>query len=970
VELTGTTSVSGSPPPGVVESTTVFSPAQAMRDTSTVSGTAAAAGGLLERDRELAEIRAMLADAARGRGSILVISGEAGIGKTRLLGEARRIAAEVGLEVADGRGGQVERELPWGLVRQLLDPILAELDDVARERLFGGAATPAGSVFGSIERNGTPQPAAVIYGLYWVLVALAADRPVALLVDDAHWADDESLRLLAFLATRIQGLRAAFVVAVRSADPDANRATLLELLASPEVANLHLGPLSRHASERVIAEILGGPFGDALVEACHRATHGNPFLLSELVRQLAVDGIDPAAGEIPDLEQLRAPTIVRSILLRLARLSGDAVGFARAVAVLGDGCAASAAAALAELDPDAAARAHGELTRARILVDGSQPEFVHPLVRSTLYEELPAAERSRWHGRAARALAKMGAAPSDVVPYLLEAEPGSDPWARETLRSAASTAMDRGAPRLAARLLDRARREAVDPRPSPRLLLELGQAEFAAAGREGLAALREALAAADDERTVADTALELGRALHALGSHPQAAEVYEHATGRLEDSSELHDLLRAHFIYTGLQDGTNRRRAIAALGEAMAEPRASGPAADIIDAVGAFAMVASGAPGSAEAAERALADGWLLEQRSPAVAFAAIALTCNDHLDRAAAIWERALADGRSTGERPWASFAACFRAQVALRAGDLAVAETAARESVEAADLWDLTPPDPASFLCQALLERGHPDEAELVLESSGYDRELPSRQGYNQLLFARARLHTACGRHAEAIADLRELGARLERASISNPAVFPWRSALARLLATKAPDEAAELANGELGSARAFGASRAIGIALIGCAFAARGSEQVGLLEEAAGVLAGSPAELDRAQAVVELGAALRRTGHERDARKVLRDGVAAAQRLGATTIAERGREELITAGARPRRDALRGRDALTAAETRVARLAAEGRTNPEIAQELFVVLRTVETHLTSVYRKLEISSRAELTEALARS
>ncbi len=214
----------------------------------------------------------------------------------------------------------------------------------------------------------------------------------------------------------------------------------------------------------------------------------------------------------------------------------------------------------------------------------------------------------------------------------------------------------------------------------------------------------------------------------------------------------------------------------------------------------------------------------------------------------------------------------------------------------------------------------------------------------------------------------DLRELGRRLERQTILNPAAFGWRSLLARALAGSDPEEAEELATAELQAARAFGAPRAIAIALQALAVVARGDAQIELLREAVDVLDGSPARLERARATVGLGAALRRQGHNREAREVLRDGLDQARRCGADALSERASEELRTAGARPRRDALRGRDALTASEARVARMAADGMTNREIAEALFVVLRTVETHLTSVYRKLEIGSRAELGPALA--
>lgn len=255
-------------------------------------------------------------------------------------------------------------------------------------------------------------------------------------------------------------------------------------------------------------------------------------------------------------------------------------------------------------------------------------------------------------------------------------------------------------------------------------------------------------------------------------------------------------------------------------------------------------------------------------------------------------------------------------------------------------------------------------------LLEDSGYERSLPERQGYQVLLFSRARLRLAQSRIQGAVADLRELGRRVEELGIVNPAAFPWRSTLAIALASSAPDEAAELTAIELKRARGFGAPRALGIALRGAALASSGSAQLELLSESVQVLAGSRAKLELARSHVDLGAALRRNGHRADAREVLREGLVEAERCHAHALVGRARDELRTAGAGPQRGELRGRDVLTASETRIARMAATGMTNPQIAQTLFVTRRTVETHLTSAYRKLAIATRDQLQAALERT
>lgn len=924
---------------------------------------------LLERERELATVRESVEAAGAGEGAMVLVAGAGGIGKTRLLDEAAELARASGAGALRARGGAVERDLPWGLVRQLFDPALAELDQSDRDGLFGGAGGLARSVFGGAPPAGEAATlASAAYGLYWVLVGLAERQPIVAIVDDVHWADEESLRWLAFLAPRIAGLPATIVAGLRTGEADAGRAALVELEAEPAVRRIEPAALSPAAAALLIEHAAGQAPEPGFVAACHEASGGNPFLLQELVRQLAAERIAPMDANASRVASLRPSTISRSVLLRLARLPESSAALARAVAVLGSGHELRDLGALARLDAAEAASASDALADAGVLTAEATPGFVHPLIREAVYGELAPAERSRWHGRAATVLAGARAAPSDVVPHLLEARPGSDPWARATLREAGNTALGRGAADLAARLLRRARQEAAEPVDDPGLLLELGRADFAARGAAGLPSLEEAVAARAGGELHLEAALDYGRALHAVGSHPQAATVYEEAFRSADSGPDgARELMRAHYIYTGLQDSENLPGALEQLAIAAGELSEGGPAADIVRACMALGLVAAGAPG-ADLAREALADGWLMAERTPAIGFASAALVWSDELDAAAGLWDEAIAVGKRAGERPWVSFSCCFRAQVALRAGDLRTAEERARESLEAAELWDLTPPDPAAFLCEALIERGRPDEAEAVLDASGYDPELPKRQGYNPLLWSRAQLHLALGRAEDGAADLRELGRRLEAQTILNPAAFAWRSLLARALNSSDPEQAGALASEELERARAFGAPRAIAVALQALALIARGDRQAELLREAVDVLDGSPARLERARATVELGAALRRQGLNRDAREGLRDGLELARRCGADALAARAADELATAGARPRRDALRGRDSLTASEARVARLAADGLTNREIAESLFVVLRTVETHLTSAYRKLEISSRAELEAALA--
>jgi DNA-binding CsgD family transcriptional regulator len=236
--------------------------------------------------------------------------------------------------------------------------------------------------------------------------------------------------------------------------------------------------------------------------------------------------------------------------------------------------------------------------------------------------------------------------------------------------------------------------------------------------------------------------------------------------------------------------------------------------------------------------------------------------------------------------------------------------------------------------------------------------------------MIDTRARLRFAAGKRAAAIADLRRAGAINDALQCTNAAALTsWRSALALMLSSGQRNEALALTSAELADARRIGQARRIGVALRALGMLKRGSDAGrARLEEAVNVLADSPARLEHARALIELGAALRRHGDRATARAPLREGLDLAAHCGAIRLAERARTELAATGARPRREHITGRDALTPSELRIARMAAEGRTSAEIAQALFVTTRTIDAHLSHSYTKLGINSRKQLAAALA--
>jgi len=270
-------------------------------------------------------------------------------------------------------------------------------------------------------------------------------------------------------------------------------------------------------------------------------------------------------------------------------------------------------------------------------------------------------------------------------------------------------------------------------------------------------------------------------------------------------------------------------------------------------------------------------------------------------------------------------------------------------------------------SLLIKVLVDQGKLDDAEQAL--APLDPEAGS--GFATawgLRFARGRLRVAQGRVAEGLEDFLGLGVDLTRAIVTCPSYLPWRSAAALAELALGERESAERhAEEELELARAFGAPRALGVAKHAAGVVAGGDRGALLLREAIEAFERGDARLDRARALADLGALLRRRNRRTEARELLRESLDAAHRSGAKLLSERADTELRATGARPRRVVLTGLDSLTASEGRIAELARQGLSNREIAQMLFITTRTVEGHLTSVFRKLRVDSRDELPAAL---
>ncbi len=921
--------------------------------------------GLFERESELAALEAAARDAAAGRGVVATVSGPAGGGKTQLLGAAARFAEDAGLATLRATATELTQQVPFALAQELLAPALRSRPAAARRRLLSGRASAAAPLFG-LGTAGTPPGAEAVLALAWLITDLAEEQALALLVDDAQWADPATLDLLAHVASRVAGEPLLLVVAARppaDADDVRVRARLGGLELKP-------APLTQAGAAALLRERLGRKVASAFAVACHETTAGNPYYLDELARTLDSEGIGAGADQASRVRALGTTAIATAVLVQLARLPAGATSVARALAILGDGAQIAHIAELASVARADADAVLAGLVRAEVLADVAPPAYRHPIVRASVLTDLTAAERATWHSRAAAVLHADGVDDPRVAAHLLESEPAGE-WETGVLRAAAATARERGSPALAARLLRRALRHPGRDRIA--VQLELGAAAFSAGEPDALEHLEAAHAAARSAAQRARAALELAHPLSGAGRAADAVALLRAAATPLGDSDPLRAELDAMLAAVGLLDGGAAADVVASLTQ-RAELPAAHPAARRMLANLAQCTAMTGAPADAAAslALRAVADQALVAEAGPGapeVVWATNVLISADRFAEADAVLEAALGEAQRRGSVSGFVVASMMRSLSAYRQGALEAAVAEARGATDAAldHGWGPGIPATAGFLVDALIERGDLDEAAAALARAGIADEVPDSIVANAFLVARGRLKLARAELRSGVDDLLELGRRSESsgwsATIGTPTFRTY--AAPALGALGAREQAAALAAEELALARAWGAPRAIGTALRVSGLVHGDRE---LLEQAVTALAGTAARLEHARALADLGSARRRAGLAAEAREPLREAATLAAACGAAPLLAFAREELAATGARRTdRTMLAGVDALTPSERRVARLAADGLSNREIAQALFLTRKTIEMHLGRAYRKLDIRSRGELAARL---
>ncbi len=611
---------------------------------------------LLERDVELAAVAGLIAD-SHGGGRLLAVEGPPGIGKTALMFEAKELAQESGWQVLGARGSEFERSFSYGVVRQLFEPLIAALCAEERADLMAGAAALAAPVFDPAQVAASPAgdpSVATLHGLYWLTANLAARGRLLLAVDDLHWCDVSSLRWLAYVLPRMEGLDLLVIVGLRPEEPGDDRGILGQILSDPLATVIRPGTLSGAAAAAFVRKMVSPQADDAFCAACHSETAGNPLLLRELVRAILAEGLVPTAASVPRLRELGARAVSRTVSLRLSPLPPEATRLARAVAILGDEADPRLAAALAGLEEQAASDAAAALARVDVLRLQPPLAFVHPLIHAAVYEALTPLERGSAHALAARLLADAGAEPERIAAHLLRCTPAGESQVVAALRDAARRASSRGASESAVAYLRRALAEPPPEAERAEVLLELGSAESHVSGDVAIEHLKAARALTSDPVRRAEIALPLSRQLFLLRGEDESDAVLSAALGELAGADVgLGRLLEAGVISNGLSAPALYGAARERLERVRRAPANTTFGEKLLLSLLASHDARAGAPADATVvlARRALAERTLIREDPSGTAYVApCTVLAMADLDDALVIFDDALAEAHRRG--------------------------------------------------------------------------------------------------------------------------------------------------------------------------------------------------------------------------------------------------------------------------------------------------------------------------------
>jgi DNA-binding CsgD family transcriptional regulator len=898
---------------------------------------------LLDRLPERAALSQLLDTARAGRSGVLVMRGEPGVGKTALLEYAVESAA--GLRVARVAGVESEMELAFAVLQQLCAPMLDKL---------GGLPEPQraalGVVFG-LSTGAAPDRFLVGLAALGLLSEVAEQQPLLCVVDDAQWLDRASAQALAFVARRLLAEPVALVLATREPGE--------EFRGLPE---LPVGGLTAGDAQELLGSVIKGPLDERVRDHIVAETRGNPLALLELPRGVpgvpGVTGAPGSPGRIEEsfrrrLEMLPVAT-QRLLLVAAAEPTGEPALVWRAAERLGIGAEVLAPAADAGL-----------------LMIGERVMFRHPLVRSAVYRAASPPERRAAHQALADATDPQ-ADPDRRAWHRAQATLGPDEDVASELERSASRAEARGGLAAAAAFLERATALTLDPERRADRALAAAQAKYQAGMFDAtLELLATAEAGPPDQLRRARTDLLRGQIAFSSSRGSEvpplllkAARQFEPLDLQLARETYLDALAAAQFAGQMALGGGMREVAEAAR---MAPPPPGPPRGADLLLDGLALLTCEGYPAGAPVLQQAVSafrgtnvsrdEGlrWLWM-----ACRAALMVWDYDSWD---VLSDRQVTLARDAGALIMLPIAFNMRATAHLHAGEFTPAASLVAQAESATEA---TGSSIAPYAAVALAAfRGREAPAADLLQSATNDAE---RRGEGRALsfigWAAAVLYNSLGRYEEALAAA-------QRASEDSPAAQFADWALVELVEaavrSAVPERAASAVQRLSGIARACRTDWVLGAEARSRALVSEGAAAENRYREAIDRFSPTRLRVDLARAHLLYGEWLRRERRRLDAREQLGRAYEIFDSIGAAAFAERARIELRASGGQANERAVEARDPLTAQEALISRLAGEGASNQEIAEQLFISPATVAYHLRKVFPKLGISSRKQLAPGL---
>ncbi|MGV9559619.1 AAA family ATPase [Streptomyces sp. NPDC003522] len=920
----------------------------------------------MEREEQLAHVRSWLASPQPAAGQVILLEGTVGAGKTEFLREVAHHAQAGGAILLNAVCSSEERDLPFGALSQLFDnPALpVELRRRVTPILRGlRASTRAESMRKAVERN----RAEILYDLFLPVTELAATTPVVMCADDIDCMDAASQQCLLYLVRRLSSAPLLMVLTELAESSGTHSPFHAELLRQSSVVSLRLVPLSARAVRTLTGLRLGARAACELGDAFTAYSGGNPLLLDALIHDERFGG------------EARRQGYGRALLNCLHRSHPDTLRVARALAVHGEGASSEELGMLADADPGTVERALRTMTEAGLLGEGW---FRHELAARTVLDDLPAADRTRLHRRAARLAYNQGGTVADAAHHLAEAGQVPEPWALRVLLEASSEALLHGEVQRALRYLTSAQGACTNERDRWTVRARLAQAEWQlnpSASLRHLIALTEAVRS---DRLDPHEAMLLVRQLLWLHRTQEAADILSllrkraarlpsagiaPSSGAPDQLAELHDMeVWLACTYPPLAGGVHG-------GPAPTRPEGAPTTrgrAFWLQSIGALSrgLVRRRSGEMREWASHVLGQldlnhsaPWAEEATLLALMSLVYSGRLSDAADRCRSLDER-----RNGQPSPmWQGILNAAEAETRLRGGDLREATNRAVRALEHVPVqgWGTAVGLPLGTLILAHTRMGELDRATALVTQGVPDEMFQSRYGLHYL-YARGHYHLAVNRTRAALGDFLSCGELMGKWGLDLPGIVPWRTSAAEAwLVQGNRDQARRLVKDQLAlPGPEDTVSRALALRLT-AVFSSLG-QRPRLLAEAADILEAEGSTYELARTLSDLGRAYHALGKHSRARVIIRR----AWRVARLCQAEPLCRELLpdTSGETGPAEDEEGMTAvasLTNSERRIASMAVMGYTNREIAEKLFITPSTVEQHLTRVYRKLAVKNRQSL-------